>query len=332
MALDPVNAGTARPEFQPPVPVWSPTVMSVGQLAATGNITPADPFVFTQIPMYVDNLQDTEDYKNLIKDIRSILEESESKGVNAYPRGIPFTFWEQYIQLRERVLLSCFLILVASLIASTIFFMSFAGALILVLMLALTAFEVFGFMGLTGIRFSAVPAVVVIVSVGVAVEFTAPLIFYFLKATSIDEEKTRNKKNLFYIFFYFYDALKVNNDRMHQALEHRFTPIFNGGISTLLGIIMLVFTPFPFIRKYFFFIFLNLLIVGALNGLVLLPVLLSLIGPPVQVRIFVVLGSVYVNFEPQVTPVKSKSVTQQMDSKEVTLSAHNPLHLQETLI
>lgn len=287
VALDPVNAGTARPEFQPPVPEWSPTFMSVLQLATNGNITPADPFAFTQIPMYVDNLQDTEDYKNLIKGVRSILEESESKGVYAYPRGIPFTFWEQYIRLRERVLVSCFLILVASFVASTVFFMSLTGALILVLMLALTAFEVFGFMGLTGIRFSAVPAVVVIVSVGVAVEFTAPLIFYFLKATSDKDKRTRSNKNVLYIFLYFYDALRINNDRMHQALEHRFTPIFNGGISTLLGIIMLAFTPFPFIRKYFFFIFLNLLIVGALNGLVLLPVLLSLIGPPVQVRISV---------------------------------------------
>ena len=286
MALDPVNAGTARPEFQPSVPKWSPTVMGVWQLALSGNVTPADPFVFTQIPMYVDNLQDTEDYKDLIKEVRSILKQSESKGVYAYPRGIPFTFWEQYIKLRERVLVSCFLILVASAIASTIFFMSFAGALILVFMLGVTAFEVFGFMGLTGIRFSAVPAVVVIVSVGVAVEFTAPLMFYFLKATSAREKKTRKNKKLLNIFLYFSDVLETNNDRMHQALEHRFTPIFNGGISTLLGIIMLAFTPFPFIRKYFFFIFLNLLIVGALNGLVLLPVLLSLIGPPIQVRLF----------------------------------------------
>jgi len=285
VALDPVNAGTARPEFQPPVPEWSPTVLSVSQLAATGNITAAEPFVFTQIPMYVEDLQDTDDYKNLIVEVRSILEQSESQGVFAYPRGIPFTFWEQYIKLRERVLTSCALILVASLIASTIFFMSFTGAIILVSMLALTALEVFGFMGLAGIRFSAVPAVVVIVSVGVAVEFTAPMIFYFLKATSCKDEIKTSKKTIIRIFHYFYEAFEINNDRMYQALAHRFTPIFNGGISTLLGIIMLAFTPFPFIRKYFFFILLNLLIVGALNGLVLLPVVLSIIGPPPQVSL-----------------------------------------------
>jgi len=260
-------------------------VLSVSQLATTGNITAAEPFVFTQIPMYIEDLQDTDDYKNLIVEVRSILEQSESQGIFAYPRGIPFTFWEQYIKLRERVLTSCALILVASLITSSIFFMSFTGAIILVLMLALTAFEVFGFMGLAGIRFSAVPAVVVIVSVGVAVEFTAPMIFYFLKATSCKDEKKTSKKIIIRIFHYFYDTLEINNDRMDQALMHRFTPIFNGGISTLLGILMLVFTPFPFIRKYFFFILLNLLIVGALNGLVLLPVALSLIGPRPQVSL-----------------------------------------------
>lgn len=41
-----------------------------------------------------------------------------------------------------------------------------------VLALALITVQVFGFMGLTGIKLSAVPAVTLILSVGVSVEFT----------------------------------------------------------------------------------------------------------------------------------------------------------------
>lgn len=41
-----------------------------------------------------------------------------------------------------------------------------------VLALALITVQVFGFMGLTGIKLSAVPAVTLILSVGVGVEFT----------------------------------------------------------------------------------------------------------------------------------------------------------------
>ena len=39
-------------------------------------------------------------------------------------------------------------------------------------MLAMMVIELFGFMGLIGIKLSAVPAVILIVSVGIGVEFT----------------------------------------------------------------------------------------------------------------------------------------------------------------
>ena len=46
------------------------------------------------------------------------------------------------------------------------------AAVVVVAVLAMMVVELFGFMGLAGIKLSAVPAVILIVSVGIGVEFT----------------------------------------------------------------------------------------------------------------------------------------------------------------
>ncbi|VDO39492.1 unnamed protein product [Onchocerca flexuosa] len=49
---------------------------------------------------------------------------------------------------------------------------------------------------------------------------------------------------------------------------------------------MLAFSEFEFIVKYFFVVLSALILIGLFNGLMLLPVLLSLIGPPCEIRLF----------------------------------------------
>ncbi|VDK62561.1 unnamed protein product [Cylicostephanus goldi] len=58
-----------------------------------------------------------------------------------------------------------------------------------------------------------------------------------------------------------------------------FVPVFHGAISTLLGIVMLVFSEFDFVIKYFFVVMTMLVLLAVFNGLCLLPVMLTLIGP-----------------------------------------------------
>lgn len=47
---------------------------------------------------------------------------------------------------------------------------------------------------------------------------------------------------------------------------------------------MLAFSQFDFVFKYFFVVMTALVIIGMLNGLALLPVLLSIIGPPCEIK------------------------------------------------
>ncbi|XP_023228651.1 protein patched homolog 1-like [Centruroides sculpturatus] len=119
--------------------------------------------------------------------------------------------------------------------------------------------HLFGLMGILGIRLSAIPAVILIVAVGIGVEFTTHFTMGFL--TSVG---SRNK-------------------RIAMALGHMFAPVVHGAMSTLLGVIMLAFSEFDFIIRYFFYVLLALVVIGLFSGLMFLPVILSIAGPPGEV-------------------------------------------------
>ncbi|XP_069128023.1 protein patched homolog 1-like [Argopecten irradians] len=223
-------------------------------------ISKAQPLIYAQIPFYLTNLSDTEDILHTIKMIRAICDSFSERGLPNFPSGVPFTFWEQYIHLRFYLMLSILCILVVTFIVLTIVLMNPWLASIVVVVLTMIVVELFGMMGLTGIKLSAVPAVIIIVSVGIGVEFTVHVAVGFLTAIG-----SRNRRTVI-------------------SLQHTFAPVVHGAISTLLGIVMLLSAEFEFIVKYFFNVLAALVLIGLFNGLVLLPVLLSLFGPKGEVR------------------------------------------------
>ncbi|XP_061269060.1 protein patched homolog 2 isoform X4 [Bos javanicus] len=81
----------------------------------------------------------------------------------------------------------------------------------------------------------------------------------------------------------FLTAQGSRNLRAARALERTFAPVTDGAISTLLGLLMLAGSNFDFIVRYFFVVLTILTLLGLLHGLVLLPVLLSILGPPPEV-------------------------------------------------
>ena len=281
--IDNIHYEFSRPSFDPRPPVGNLFDLNTTQVGILINdINNYGPILYAEQLFFAEGLSETSDFENLINDVRGILESYEDEGIDSYPYGAPFLFWEQYINLRRNVGLACGLILVACFVATTFFLMDLWSAVLLVFMLALIATEVFGVTGFLQIKFSSIPAIMIIACVGVAVEFTAPLTFYFLKASPEPGEK---KLSFFGINMPSFIAhwFVSRNERMHKALEHRFTPVFNGSITTFLGIIMLAFAELLFIRLYFFAILITIVLLGMANGLVLLPVLLSLVGPPAQV-------------------------------------------------
>eukprot|EP00057_Strongylocentrotus_purpuratus_P022786 XP_011677260.1 PREDICTED: protein patched homolog 1 isoform X1 [Strongylocentrotus purpuratus] len=253
---DAISYTASYGNLHPAPPSWTP----VGKADLDVTIPKANPLNYTQLPFYLNNLNTTQKVVKVIKAVRNISDYYKTEGLPNYPLGVPFTFWEQYIHLRFYLALSLVSLLGASFIIITLMLVNPWASLILIFVLGMITVELFGFMGLIGLKLSAIPAATLIVSVGIGVEFTLHTCYAFL--TSIGNRERR----------------------VTFALEHTFSPVLDGAVSTLLGVVMLAGAEFDFIVSYFFYVFLALIILGVLNGLVLLPVLLSLFGPPGEVR------------------------------------------------
>jgi len=217
------------------------------------------PIVYAQIPFYLNNLADTEDMVDMIKQVRTVCQKFEDRGLPNFPAGVPFTFWEQYLGLRFWLYVAIGAILAAVFLAVSVVFMSPWLAAVVCVAVASIAVQLFGFMGILGIHLSAIPAVILIVAVGLGVEFVLHICIGFV--TSIGSKK----------------------QRVSMALKHMFAPVVHGAFSTFLSVLMLEFSQFDFIVRYFFYVLTALIVLGVFNGLVFLPVLLLMIGPPAEV-------------------------------------------------
>ncbi|XP_076151353.1 protein patched homolog 1 [Alosa pseudoharengus] len=222
-------------------------------------IPAAEPLEFAQFPFYLNGLRQASDFVEAIESVRAICEEFSRKGIQNYPNGYPFLFWEQYIGLRHWFLLAVSVVLACTFLVCALLLLNPWTAGVIVFILAMMTVELFGIMGLIGIKLSAIPVVILIASVGIGVEFTVHIALGFL--TAIGDRNTRSA----------------------VSLEQMFAPVMDGAISTLLGVLMLAGSEFDFIMRYFFAVLAILTLLGILNGLVLLPVLLSLMGPPAEV-------------------------------------------------
>ncbi|XP_049750812.1 protein patched homolog 1 isoform X3 [Elephas maximus indicus] len=251
---DPVAYAASQANIRPHRPEWvhdKADYMPETRL----RIPAAEPIEYAQFPFYLNGLRDTSDFVEAIEKVRTICNNYTSLGVASYPNGYPFLFWEQYIGLRHWLLLSISVVLACTFLVCAVFLLNPWTAGIIVMVLALMTVELFGMMGLIGIKLSAVPVVILIASVGIGVEFTVHVALAFLT------------------------AIGDKNRRAVLALEHMFAPVLDGAVSTLLGVLMLAGSEFDFIVRYFFAVLAILTILGVLNGLVLLPVLLSFFGP-----------------------------------------------------
>ena len=135
-------------------------------------IPKSKPIRFAQIPFLLKNLGDTETVVQTIQEIREICANFEAQGLPNFPNGIPFTFWEQYISLRGYMLLALAAGLGAILVVISLVFMSPWAAVILTLVVGCLVSQLLGALGLLGLKLSAVPAVIIILAIGLGVEFT----------------------------------------------------------------------------------------------------------------------------------------------------------------
>ena len=137
---------------------------------------------------------------------------------------------------------------------------SFITSLIVMICVILTLVNVGGFMYFLGLTIDVVSCNTIIVSVGLCVDFSVHVAHTFMVQSG------------------------TRRERVQKSLTEIGPAVMNGGLSTLFAFSMLIFSK-SYVFKSFFKIFSLIVGFGLYNGLLSMPVILSVIGPPPHGRI-----------------------------------------------
>ncbi|CAG5117285.1 unnamed protein product [Candidula unifasciata] len=205
---------------------------------------------------------------NLMTHMRQIADASPADVFAYHPA---FVLFEQFVVILPDTLQTVGVTIAVIFLATCVFLPHPMMVILVTAQVFMIAVGIFGFMAHWDLTLSSITMIELIMSVGFSVDFCA----HVCTAYMVSEEQTRE-------------------DRAEDAIIHASGPILNGGVSSIIGVIMLLFTE-SYIFQSFFKIMLLVIGFGVLHAVFLVPVILSFIGP-----------SAHVHLEPDVHSIKEK--------------------------
>ena len=211
-----------------------------------GSITASRVYAFT------NKISSSQDDAQMMLNMRKVASDSPLSATAFAPA---FIFYEQYIAILPQTLQTLGIGVAAVFLITAIFMPHPLLLLYVVFTMGMIMVGIVGFMAHWNLTLSSITMIHLIMSVGFSVDFTAHICHAYMVANG-----------------------DTRNDRVAEAMKSAGGPIFNGAVSSILGILMLAFAK-SYIFKSFFQVMLLVVLFGSAHALFFLPVLLSLIGP-----------------------------------------------------
>ncbi|XP_037031767.1 patched domain-containing protein 3 isoform X2 [Bradysia coprophila] len=198
------------------------------------------------------NITDTNHEKDMVRDLRQICRDSSLNITVFHPY---FVFFDQFELVRPTSIQSMAIGAIIMMIISFIFIPNFLCSLWVALSILSIELGVAGYMSLWDVNLDSISMINLIMCIGFSVDFTAHICYSYMSSKSPRPD-----------------------DKVREALYSLGMPIMQGAASTILGCIGLLLADSYIFLVFFKMIFL-VIFFGAMHGLFLLPVLLSLFGP-----------------------------------------------------
>ncbi|ETN66903.1 hypothetical protein AND_001302 [Anopheles darlingi] len=198
------------------------------------------------------NITDTNHEKVMVKDLRQICKESPLNATVFHPY---FVFFDQFELVRPTSIQSMIVGALIMMLISFIFIPNFLCSLWVAFSIISIELGVAGYMALWDVNLDSISMINLIMCIGFSVDFTAHICYTYMSSKA-----------------------RTPDERVREALYSLGMPIVQGSMSTILGVVALLLADSYIFLVFFKMVFL-VIFFGAMHGLFLLPVLLSLFGP-----------------------------------------------------
>jgi len=177
---------------------------------------------------------------------------SEKTGVDIWVYSLTYVYFNQYLTIRSDSFELIGLALITIFVVTGLFLGNIFYALVIALAAANVVVQVGGLLYPNDIMLNGLSMVNLVIAAGIAVEFCGHYVRMFAKARGTGDERAR------------------------EALRRVLVSVFFGiTITKVLGLSMLTLADSRVFKKYYFRMYMFVVMCGFLNGMVLLPVVLS---------------------------------------------------------
>lgn len=208
--------------------------------------------VATRYLIQAVNVTGTEEEKEMVRELRKICSSSSLNATVFHPY---FIYFDQFELVRPTSISNMVYGALTMVVVSFIFIPNIACSLWVGFCIFSIEIGVVGYMALWGVNLDSISMINLVMCLGFSVDFTAHICYAYMSS--------KNKRP---------------EERVKECLYSLGWPIVQGATSTILGLLALLLAGTYIFLVFFKMVFLVILF-GAMHGLFLLPVLLSICGP-----------------------------------------------------